>query len=144
MTDSNPPPEFDLIKELNNHGGRLTALLALAVATLAFSLATSPLKDTLTPFDLARHPFVYGALAVVGLCLYLSFSGVINTLTPPTPVVRLAMVFRLQAGIREGWGIPILPEPSEPTANSPWKRLHLPARAKSRPINSSRSEPRAK
>jgi hypothetical protein len=81
-----PPPEFDVIKELNGHAGRLATLLGLVVAASALSLSNDPIKDTLVKFDLSAHPVVYGALALAGLCLFIGLISVIRALDPAASV----------------------------------------------------------
>lgn len=88
-SDWKPPPEFDLIKELNGHAGRLGTLLGLVVAASALSLSNGPIKDALTNFDLSAHAFLYGALIVVGTCIFIAFSAVANALDPATPILQL-------------------------------------------------------
>jgi hypothetical protein len=83
-----PPPEFELIKELNGHAGRLATLLGLVVAALALSMSNGPIKDALTGFDLSAHAFVYGALLLAGLCIYSGAISAINALDPAAPVLH--------------------------------------------------------
>jgi hypothetical protein len=83
-----PPPEFELIKELNGHAGRLATLLGLVVAALALSMSNGPIKDALTGFDLSAHAFVYGALLLAGLCIYSGAISVINALDPAAAVLH--------------------------------------------------------
>jgi hypothetical protein len=97
----NPPPEFDLIKELNGHAARLATLLGLVVAAVAFSLGNGPLKDSLTSFDLSAHAFVYGALVVVGLCVFFGGASVLNVLTPAIPSY-CRFLWKLDAGLAPG------------------------------------------
>src|SRR5262249_14529407 len=42
-----PPPEVELIQELNGHAGRLATLLGLIVAALALSMSDGAIKDAL-------------------------------------------------------------------------------------------------
>jgi hypothetical protein len=88
VTDQVTPTNFDLLKELNAHVGRLATVLAIVVAATSFTLANGPIRDALSSFNVATHGHVYGMLLLLGATLWIGTQSVMGAMTPALPLVR--------------------------------------------------------
>jgi hypothetical protein len=108
--DWTPPLDFDVVKELNSHVGRVATLLGLLIAATTFSLGSSSIREPLASFDysafwgdLAAYFDIAGltllALLYTGASLLCSAAAVLRVLWNPIPD---------QATNREAWRLHIV------------------------------------
>jgi hypothetical protein len=81
-----PPPYFDLVKELNGHAGRLASLLAFVVAVLVFSTANGPIHDQIAANALGTETLV--VLLITAVLIFLGAASVGIAMHPPVAYDR--------------------------------------------------------
>lgn len=80
------PSSFALVQELNAHAGRLATLLTVVVVVTSFSLVNGPIHDALVSFDPSAHGFLYGALFLLGWCLFGGIVAVLGAMNHALPL----------------------------------------------------------
>ena len=80
------PSSFALVQELNAHADRLATLLTVVVVVTSFSLVNGPIHDALVSFDPSAHGFLYGALFLLGWCLFGGIVAVLGAMNPALPL----------------------------------------------------------
>src|SRR2546423_2730500 len=78
------PSDFDVVKELNAHTGRLATALGIAFASGSLSLGNGPIHDALATTRTEYWP-VYVALIFYALDLAASGFFLLNAMEPPLP-----------------------------------------------------------
>jgi len=81
-----PPPLFELVKELNAHAGRLLTLLGLLVTATAFSLSNGLIRDALVSGHQPQSGATNIVLILLALNLMIGFFAVAAALQPPVPM----------------------------------------------------------
>jgi hypothetical protein len=79
-----PPSNFELLKELNAHAGRICTLVGFLLATISLSLATGPIHDAISSPSTEYKP-IYFALEYLGLNMLIVVQGLIHALQPSIP-----------------------------------------------------------